>query len=128
MRRSPPRRRSSSASGGSSTPTAIGRKDGKETFHGDKIETRAGTSYIIYTPSGHMMVHLMNKEGRTKYAGAQPTPDEALKAFRSYNGYFGRFVTYENQNPPFVYHSQQGAMTPGAYSEQKRFYSSPATC
>ncbi len=97
-------------------------KDGKEVFHGDKIETRAGTSYIIYTASGHMMVHLMFKEGRTKYAGAQPTPEEALKAFRSYGGYFGRFVTYENQNPRFVYHSQQGALTPGAYSEQKRFY------
>jgi hypothetical protein len=97
-------------------------KEGKETFHGNRIETRAGTSYIIYTPSGHMMVHLMDKEGRTKYAAAQPTPDEALKAFRSYNGYFGRFVTYENQNPRFVYHTQQGAMTPGAYSEQQRFY------
>jgi hypothetical protein len=96
--------------------------NGNEVFHGDKNETRAGTSYIIYTASGHMMVHLMFKEGRTKYAGAEPTPDEALKAFRSYNGYFGRFVAYENQNPPFVYHSQQGAMVPGAYSEQKRFY------
>ncbi|HEY7172387.1 MAG TPA: lipocalin-like domain-containing protein [Vicinamibacterales bacterium] len=97
-------------------------KDGKEVFHGDRNETRAGTSYIIYTTSGHMMVHLMNREGRTKYAGTQPTPDEALKAFRSYAGYFGRFVTYENQNPPFVYHSQQGSLTPGSYSEQKRFY------
>lgn len=97
-------------------------KDGKEVFHGDKVETRAGTSYIIYTNSGHMMVHLMNKEGRTKYAGVQPTPDEALAAFRSYNGYFGRFITFENQNPRFVYHSQQGSTTPGAYSEQKRFY------
>jgi hypothetical protein len=97
-------------------------KDGKEVFHGDRNETRAGTSYIIYTNSGIMMVHLMNREGRTKYAGAQPTPDEALKAFRSYAGYFGRFITYENQNPPFVYHSQQGSLTPGSYSEQKRFY------
>ena len=97
-------------------------KDGREVFHGDRNETRAGTSYIIYTPSGHMMVHLMNREGRTKYAGTQPTPDEALKAYRSYTGYFGRFITYENQNPPFVYHSQQGSLTPGGYSEQKRFY------
>ena len=97
-------------------------KDGKEVFHGSKNETRAGTSYIIYTSSGHMMVHLMNREGRTKYAGAQPTPDEALKAYRSYSGYFGRFRTYENQTPPFVYHSQQGSMNPGGYSEQKRFY------
>lgn len=97
-------------------------KDGKEVFHGDRVETRAGTSYIIYTASGHMMVHLMNKEGRMKYAGAQPTPEESLQAYRSYNGYFGRFVTYENQNPPFVYHSQQGSTNPGAYSEQKRYY------
>jgi hypothetical protein len=97
-------------------------KDGKEVFHGAKNETRAGTSYIIYTSSGHMMVHLMDREGRTKYAGAQPTPEESLKAYRSYTGYFGRFRTYENHNPRFVYHSQQGSTNPGGYSEQKRFY------
>ena len=96
-------------------------KDGKEVFHGDKNYTRAG-SYIIYTPSGHMMVHLMNKEGRMKYADAQPTPDEALKAYRSYGGYFGRFVTYENHMPQFVLHSQQGTINPGGYTDQKRFY------
>ena len=45
-------------------------KDGREVFHGDKNYTRAGTSYIIYTPSGHMKAHLMDKEGRTKYAAA----------------------------------------------------------
>jgi hypothetical protein len=97
-------------------------KGGKEVFHGDRVETRAGTSYIIYTTSGHMMVHLMNREGRMKYAGAQPTPAEALAAYRSYTGYFGRFRTYENHKPPFVYHSQQGSTNPGGYSEQKRFY------
>ncbi len=97
-------------------------KDGKEVFHGDRSETRSGTSYIIYAPSGHMMVHLMYKEGRTKYAGTQPTPEEAFMAYRTYNGYFGRFITHENQNPPFVYHSQQGTTAPGGYSEQKRFY------
>lgn len=97
-------------------------KDGKEVFHGDKVEARSGTSYIIYTPSGHMMVHLMDKAGRTKYAAAQPTPEEALKAFQSYSGYFGRFVTYENQTPPHVIHSQQGTTNPSAYSDQQRFY------
>jgi hypothetical protein len=97
-------------------------KDGKEVFHGTRNETRAGTSYIIYTSSGHMMVHLMDREGRTAYAGAEPTPAEALKAYRSYGGYFGRFRAYDNQRPTFVYHSQQGSMSPGSYSEQKRFY------
>src|SRR5579872_2343211 len=91
-------------------------------IEGDKVYTRAG-SYIIYTPTGHMMVHLMDKEGRTKWAGAQPTPDEALKTYRSYTGYFGRFTTYENYNPPFVMHNQQGTTAPGGdVDATKRFY------
>lgn len=97
-------------------------KDGKEVFHGNKVENRSGTSYIIYTSSGHMMVHLMDNKGRVKYAGAQPTPDEALKAYQSYTAYFGRFRTYENQNPKFVYHSLQGSTGLRLYGEQQRFY------
>jgi hypothetical protein len=98
-------------------------KDGKEIFHGDRVYTRANTSWIIYTPTGHMMVHLMNNSGRMKYAGAQPTPEEALQAYRSYNGYFGRFTTYENYNPPFVMHNQQGTTAPGGdVDATKRFY------
>ncbi|MCC7418220.1 MAG: lipocalin-like domain-containing protein [Acidobacteria bacterium] len=103
-------------------------KDGKMVFHGNgttpggRNTARAGTSYIIYTDSGHMMVHLMDREGRTKWAGAQATPDEALRAFQSYSGYFGRFVTYENQSPQYLIHSQQGATNPATYSDQQRFY------
>jgi hypothetical protein len=70
-----------------------------------------------------MMVHLMNNEGRTKYAAAQPTPDEALNAYRSYGGYFGRFTTYENYRPPFLMHNQQGTLRPGGdVDATKRFY------
>ncbi len=97
-------------------------KDGRQVFHGDREEIRYGTAYIIYTPSGHMMVHLMDKEGRTKYSGAQPTPAEALKAFESYAGYFGRFITYENQTPQWLIHSQQGTTNPSTYSDQQRYY------
>jgi hypothetical protein len=97
-------------------------KDGKEVFHGDKNEARAGTSYIIYTPTGHMMVHLMPNSGRKPYAGAQPTPEESLAAYRSYSGYFGRFAPYENHTPRFVVHSQLGSLNPGGYSDQWRFY------
>ncbi len=97
-------------------------KDGKEVFHGERNESRSGTAYIIYTPSGHMMVHLMHKEGRTEYADAQPTPEEALKAYQSYSGYFGRFTTYENQTPQWLIHSQQGHTNPSTYSDQQRYY------
>ena len=98
-------------------------KDGQQIFHGERNEERAGTSYIIYTPTGHMMVHLMHKEGRTKYAGAQPTPEEALNAYQSYNGYFGRFNTYENHTPRFLMHNQQGSLRPARdVDATKRFY------
>ena len=98
-------------------------KDGQQIFHGERNEERAGTSYIIYTSTGHMMVHLMHKEGRTKYASALPTPVEALKAFQSYAGYFGRFTTYENHTPRFLMHNQQGSLRPARYVDAtKRFY------
>ena len=97
-------------------------KEGKEVFRSDRNETRAGTSCIIYTSSGHMMVHLMDNSVRRKYAGAEPSPDEALEAFKGYGGYFGRFITYENYDPPFVYHCQLGSLNPGVYRELKRFY------
>ena len=98
-------------------------KDGQEVFHGNENRDRAGTSYIIYTSTGHMMVHLMQKEGRTKYASNRPTPDEALKAFQSYTGYFGRFTTYENYSPPFLMHNQQGTTRPARdVDATKRFY------
>ena len=98
-------------------------RDGRQVFHGNENYARAGTAYIIYTPTGHMMVHLMQKEGRTTYAGARPTPDEALKAYQSYSAYFGRFTTYENHSPPFVMHNQQGHRRPGGNVDAtKRFY------
>ena len=98
-------------------------KDGEQIFHGARNEERAGTSYIIYTPTGHMMVHLMHKEGRMKYAGAQPTPAEVLQAFQTYTGYFGRFTTYEIYDPPFLMHNQQGHVRPARNVDAtKRFY------
>ena len=96
-------------------------KAGVVTLHGERNDTRAG-SYIIYTPTGHMMVHLMNQSGRTKYAGATPSPDEALAAFRSYGGYFGRFTVHEHEKPSYVVHHQEGTLNPGRESDAKRFY------
>ncbi len=96
-------------------------RDGRVVTHGQENEGRTG-SYIIYTPTGHMMVHLMAKEGRTPYAGATPTPEEALAAYRSYGGYFGRFTLYENDTPPYVVHNQEGRPNPGTPTDQQRLY------
>jgi hypothetical protein len=98
-------------------------KGGKEISHENRSEVQAGSA-ILYTASGHMMAHLMNREGRIGYKGAEATPEEAQQGFRSYSGYFGRFTTFENYKPIFVLHNQQG--TPNASNNfvdaTKRFY------
>jgi hypothetical protein len=96
-------------------------RDGRLVSHDRRNESRAG-SYIIYTPSGHMMVHLMARDGRTPYAGTTPTPDEALAAYRSYTGYFGRFTVHEDDDPPYVVHHQEGRLRPGPPTDAVRLY------
>ncbi len=96
-------------------------KDGKTISHGEKNEARAG-SYIIYTPTGHMMAHLMDKAGRKPYAGTTPTPEEALAAYTSYGGYFGRFSTHESEKPQYAIHHQEGRPNPAPPSDVTRFY------
>jgi hypothetical protein len=96
-------------------------KNGQMVSHGERNEARAG-SYIIYTPTGHMMAHLMDKEGRKPYAGATPTPEEALAAYRSYGGYFGRFTTHESETPQYVIHHQEGRPNPNPPTDVTRFY------
>ena len=84
---------------------------GSEYWHGQRNSGRAG-SWIIYTPTGHMMVHLMARGGRTPYAGQTPTPEEALAAYRSYGGYFGRFTVHDDAEPQYVVHHQEGRTRP----------------
>jgi hypothetical protein len=84
---------------------------GSEFWHGQRNDGRAG-SWILYTPTGHMMVHLMAREGRMPYAGGTPTPEEALAAYRSYGGYFGRFTVHDDAEPLYVVHHQEGRTRP----------------
>ena len=96
-------------------------QDGEVVERGSRNEGRAG-SYIIYTPTGHMMVHLMAREGRTPYADATPTPEEALATYRSYGGYFGRFSVHEDEDPPYVVHHIEGRPRPASPSDAVRLY------
>lgn len=98
-------------------------RDGELVEHeGGRNEDRAG-SVIVYTPTGHMMVHLMAREGRTPYAGGAPTPEEALAAYRTYGGYFGRFTVHEDADPPYVVHHQEGRTRPATgVTDAERLY------
>lgn len=81
-------------------------------------EDRIG--YLIYGPSGHMGVTIMPPE-RERYAGDEPTADEALAALSTYTSYFGTFTV--NAAEGFVTHHLEGSLNPrGAGSNYQRFY------
>ena len=77
------------------------------------------SGYLIYGASGYMAVSIM-PVGRKKYAGAQPTDDEAKAAITGYAAYFGTFTI--NEADSTVTHHLQGSLNPGMTSEQKRFF------
>ena len=78
------------------------------------------TAFIIYSPSGHMAVHLM-RPGREPYAGTRPTPDEALAAVQTYGSYFGPFSVHEDDG--YLVHHQIGNLSPRrTYTDAQRFY------
>lgn len=79
------------------------------------------TGYIIYTPAGFMMVHMM-RPNRKAYAGSQPSPEEALQTIRTYTNYFGPFYIHETDG--YVVHDQVGTLNVGRNgpAPQQRFY------
>ncbi len=68
------------------------------------------TGFIIYTPTGHMAVQLM-EDDRKEFAAAQPSGEEARAALASYNAYSGTFTVNEAQGT--VTHPRETKLTPG---------------
>ena len=72
-----------------------------------------------------MAAHLM-RPGRRPYAGARPTPKEALEALRTYGGYFGPFSV--NEDDGYLVHHRIGGVRPSAAdTDAQRFYELAAT-
>ena len=83
------------------------------------------TAFILYAPSGHMAAHLM-RPGRRPYAGARPTPEEALAALGTYGGYFGPFSVHEDDG--YLVHHRIGGVRPtAAGTDAQRFFELTAT-
>ena len=65
-------------------------------------------AFIVYDPAGYMAVAIQHG-GRQKFAGQQPTPDEARAALGSYTSYWGSFSV--NQANSIVTHQTFGAIS-----------------
>jgi hypothetical protein len=54
------------------------------------------TGFIVYTASGHVMVHMMQPY-RRRNVGPSPTPEETMATYRGYTSYFGPYTVSEAQ-------------------------------
>jgi hypothetical protein len=92
---------------------------------GDKAAAAAASQdqrrgYIIYTASGNMAVHIM-PAGRPRYAGAEPSGEEAKTALRGYTSYFGPYTV--NEKDGYVVHQRIGHTIPASIgTNAQRFY------
>jgi hypothetical protein len=68
------------------------------------------TGFIVYTASGHVMVHMMQPY-RRRNVGQSPTPEETMAAYRSYTSYFGPYTVNESEN--YVVHHLAAAINSG---------------
>lgn len=89
------------------------------------------TGYLLYSPSGHMSVHLA-RPGRAPFAGEAPTADEALRLTESYVSYFGPYEVNEvagcitcpgPRDQGYLIHHLVGSGNPqGAGTDARRYY------
>jgi hypothetical protein len=79
---------------------------------GSMVASNPGlTGFIVYTGSGHVMVHMMYPY-RRRNVGATPTPEETLATYRSYTSYFGTYTV--NEPASYVVHHIDGTFNSGA--------------
>jgi hypothetical protein len=64
--------------------------------------------YIVYDPAGYMGVTIQSPN-RPKFAGRQPTPEEARAAMATYTSYWGSFAVNDATN--VVTHQTFGALS-----------------
>lgn len=74
----------------------------------DNPNTPVSLGYIVYDPAGYMAVTIM-PPGRPKYAGENPTPDEARRALAGYTSYWGPYTINESER--VITHHAQGALS-----------------
>ena len=68
------------------------------------------TGFLVYTASGHVMVHMMYPY-RRRNAGDAPTPEETMATYRTYTSYFGPYTV--NESGGYVVHHLTAAFNSG---------------
>ena len=75
---------------------------------------------MYYDSLGNMAAQVMPNRSRPKYAGVQPTPEEAKEAITGYLAYFGTYTVDERAQT--VTHKRIGNINPGGVGDFVRRY------
>ena len=76
-----------------------------------RLVSDSSTGLMYYDGLGNMAAQVMPGRARPKYAGAQPTPDEAKDALAGYLAYFGTYSV--NERAHTITHHRKGNINPG---------------
>src|ERR1700722_9747481 len=76
-----------------------------------RLVSDVSTGVMIYDNLGNMAVQVMPMHERPKFAGAQPTPDEAKAAMTGYLAYFGTYTV--DMTARTITHHRKGSLNPG---------------
>ena len=82
-----------------------------ETDRTDPNRSGKPTGLLHYDSTGHMSVQIMPDRPHVKYAGPQPTGEEARSALSGYTAYFGTYTLDDRAQT--VTHHREGSINPG---------------
>lgn len=82
---------------------------------GVSITSPGMTGFLVYTASGHVMVH-MTDPYRRRNVGETPTADETMATYRTYTSYFGPYSV--NESGGYVVHHLAAAFNSGVEGTQ----------
>jgi lipocalin-like protein len=75
-----------------------------------RLISDTSTGLMYYDGLGNMAAQVMPSRERAKYAGGQPTPDEAKEAITGYLAYFGTYTV--NERAHTITHHRKGNINP----------------
>jgi hypothetical protein len=76
-----------------------------------RLISDSSTGLMYYDRLGNMAAQVMPTRARAKYAGTQPTPDEAKEAITGYLAYFGTYSVDERAHT--ITHHRKANINPG---------------
>ena len=80
-----------------------------------RLISDVSTGLMYYDSLGNMAAQVMPNRSRPKYAGPQPTPDEAKAAITGYLAYFGTYTV--NESARTITHHRKGNINPGQVTD-----------